>query len=276
MARLAQIAQRCTPADAVRVVAGNRPDPVRIRRVQVVDVRVAQRPAGVIERRLRRQPVVALKPMADDRPLAAVKIVLEIGIRLHPAKERQRPFIRPFVIAVSRCPVLEILRQPAQKHLPVNRASAARNLAARHKHRLRHIIRLARELPVMLIAHHNIRARSIPILQLLRQPLEIRIIRPRLHQQHRPCPILRQPPRRRRTRRPRPNNHNIILHRLSRSFRIAPSPPVPRTIRQFRGKSMRDLRPKYHLDNTCLNAHISRTQTHPSIPKSFCLLFYKK
>ena len=218
VARLAEIAQACTPADAVRVVAGNRADAVRIGRVQVVNMRVAELAAGVIERRLRRQPRLALKAVADDRAFAAVKIVLEIGIRLHPAKERQNPLKRPFAIAVSRCPVLEIVRQPAQKHLPVNRASAARNLAPWHKHRLRHIISLARELPVMLVAHHNIRARRIAILQLLRQPLEIRIIRPRLQQQHRPCPILRQPTRRRRARRPRPYDHNIILHGIPAPF----------------------------------------------------------
>ena len=224
MARHPQIADIRAPADALRVVERRGADARRVGIIQIRALGIARRDAGVIERLLRRQPLIPLEPPRDDRPIAAVKIVRKVGIRLQPPEIGHKLLKRPVVVPHSR-PRVVIFRHAAQKHLPVDGAGSPRNLAARHHHRLRPLRRLPPELPVM-IAHHHIRPRGVPIPHLIRQLVNLGIIRPRLQQQHGHIRILAKPRRHNRPRRPSPHHNLVILH--------SASPPYPK-VASFRG-----------------------------------------
>ena len=209
--RLAQIAQTGTPANPVRIVARQRPHAVRVRRVEIRRLRKAGVHAGGVKPMLTRTPALALEPVADDRPVRPVKIVVEIRIRLHLSEEGQNVLEPPLVVAELR-PVIEIVRQPAQEDLAIDRARAAGDFSAWDEHRLRDVVRLAGELPIVVVAHHNIGSGGVALLELFRKRIEIGIVGPRLQQQNGLRRVFRNPPRDRRPRRPRANDNDIVLH----------------------------------------------------------------
>ena len=165
---------------------------MRVRRVQVLYDGEACVYAGVVEPCLRRQPCLALEAVAYNRPLSAVKVVGEVGVRLKLAEKGQHILELPVIVAISS-PVVEVVCLAAQEDLSVDRAGAARNLAARHEHRLGDVIALAYELPVVVVTHHDVRAGCITELQFLRQHIEVRIVRSSLQEQHRSLRVFREP-----------------------------------------------------------------------------------
>ena len=220
MPRRAQIAQIGTPAYAVRIVARQGPNPARVRRVEIRRFWEAGVHAGGVKPMLYRMPAFALEAMADDGTVRPVKIVVEVRIRLQLPKEGQDVLEPPIVVA-EHCPVVEIVSQPAQEDLPVDGARAAGDFPSWDEHRLRDVVRLADEPPVVVVAHHNIGAGGVALLELLRERIEVGIVGPRLQQQDGRGRVFRNPARDRRPRRPRANDNDVVLHGKPLPCRVA-------------------------------------------------------
>ena len=215
MPRRVQVRYRAAHPPPVAVIHRDSPNPAGIRPVQVGIMPVAPLHTSVIKRPLHRRPLLPFPPHDGDGAVAAVKIVLNIQIGLGAAVERQHLQIAPFGVA-ERFPALEILRQPPQENLPVNRPGAADNLALRDV-----------DFPLLVIDHpaqrprhrrpNGLPGRRMSIAHRRRQLLRVGVIQPRLQQQHRPAAahkprILRQPPGHHRPRRPAAHHNNIVLH----------------------------------------------------------------
>src|SRR5215813_13225204 len=153
MPGLAQIAQRGTPANAVRVVAGHRTNASGIRVIMVWTLRKSCRSTGVVEGLLVWQPLVSLKASDNDRTVGAMKVaVAKVRIRLNLAEILKAMLKVPLIVA-HRSPTVIIFRHTAQKHLAVDGTRSARHLAPRHHHLRRLVGRFADELPVMVTDH---------------------------------------------------------------------------------------------------------------------------
>src|SRR2546421_11543920 len=166
MPGLAQIAQRGTPANAVRVVAGHRTNASGVRVIMVWTLRKSCRPTGVVEGPLVWQPLIALKASDNDRPVGAMKVaVTEVRVRLDLAEILEAMLKVPRIVA-HRSPCVVIFRYAAQEHLAIDGTRSTRHLAPRHHHLRRLVGRLANKLPVM-VTDHNIGGRSIAVLHLI-------------------------------------------------------------------------------------------------------------
>src|SRR5262245_60709005 len=188
MPGLAEIAQRGTPANAVRVVAGHRTNASGVRVVMVWTVRKSCCPTGVVEGPLVWQPLIALKASDNDRTVGAMKVVVtEVRVRLNLAEILKAVLKVPLLVARSS-PCVVIFRHAAQEHLAIDGTRAACHLAPRHHHLRRLIGRLANELPVM-VTDHDVSGCGIAMFYLIWQLLQGRIIGSGLDQQHRPLGI---------------------------------------------------------------------------------------
>ena len=191
MARLVQVAQGGAHAHAAGVVEGSRADAGG---VGVVVVRAVGKPrlaAGGVECVLCRVPGLRLEAVAHDGAVGAVEIVGEVSVGLQLAEVGQAVGVAPFAVAHFG-PRIVVLRHAAQEHLPVDGAGAAGDLAARHHHRRGALGGLADELPVV-VADHDVDFSGVAELHLLRQTLEVGIVRPSLQQQHRHRRVFGQP-----------------------------------------------------------------------------------
>src|SRR4029453_15638041 len=184
MPGLAEIAQRGTPANAVRVVAGHWTNASGVRVIMVWTVWKSCCPTGVVEGPLVWQPLVSLKASDNDRTVGAMKIaVTEVRVRLNLAEILKAMLKVPLIVAY-RSPSAIIFRHAAQEPLAIDGTRSARHLAPRHHHLRRLIGRLANELPVM-VTDHDVSGRGIAMFYLIWQLLQGRIIGSGLDQQNR-------------------------------------------------------------------------------------------
>ena len=89
---------------------------------------IAQTRAGLDEGMLEGMPGIAGSAHDRDGPVAAVKVVLHIGVGFQLAEERKNVLIGPLVIALVG-PGVIVFGQAAQKDLAVDGAGAAHNAA---------------------------------------------------------------------------------------------------------------------------------------------------
>src|SRR4030095_4323423 len=114
MPGLAQIAQRGTPANAVRVVAGHRANASGVRVIMVWTLRTSCRSTGFVEGPLVWQPLVSLKASDNDRTVGAMKVaVTEVRVRLNLAEILKAMLKVPLIVAY-RSPCVIIFRHAAQ------------------------------------------------------------------------------------------------------------------------------------------------------------------
>src|SRR5215475_508717 len=188
MSGLSEIAQRGTPANAVRVVAGHWTNASGVRVIMVWTVWKSCCPTGVIEGPLVWQPLISLKASDNDRTVGAMKIaVTEVRVRLNLAEILKAILKVPLIVA-HRSPCVIIFRHAAQEDLAIDGTRSARHLAPRHHHLRRLVSCLANKLPVM-VTDHDVGGCSIAMLHLIWQLLQGRIIGAGLDQQHRPLGV---------------------------------------------------------------------------------------
>src|SRR5262245_41896735 len=188
MPGLAEIAQRCTPANTVRIVAGHRANASGVRVIMVWTVRNAGGPTVIVAGSLIWQPLFSLKASDNECTVGIMKVAsTEVIIRLNLAEILKAMLKVPLIVA-HRSPGVIILRHAAQEHLAIDGTRSARHLAPRHHHLRRLVGRFADELPVM-VTDHNIGGRGIAVLHLIWQLLQGRIIGSGLDQQHRPLGV---------------------------------------------------------------------------------------
>ena len=212
VARHPQISQRRAHPNAVyavqRVVAHAGGFGV----IHILGERKARRLRRVQKRARYRQQLIRAVAPRGNWPIRPVKVVaLKVKIVFHLAKVRQHIQKRPIAVAPRR-PVVVVLRDPPKKHLPVNRAGAARHLAARQPKRRPVRRRLRLIPPGVRVPMRLVIPRQHAVLDMIGQPREIRVIRPRLQQQHGSPGVLRQAARQRAPRRTRAHYHDIIAH----------------------------------------------------------------
>ena len=123
VARRIQVAQSGAPAYAVWVVEWAGADSGRVGVVMVRAVREAILPARLIPGGLVRQHVFGAVSSNYDRPIYAVEVVGEVGVRLYPAEVRQQFLETPLLVAplaeLSR-PVVVVLGHASEEDLGVN------------------------------------------------------------------------------------------------------------------------------------------------------------
>ena len=231
VARHSQVGQRRAHPDAVyaveRVVAHAGGFGV----VHIFGERKARRLRCLQERARYRQELVRAVAPHGDGAVRAVKVVaLKVKVVFHLAKVLQDIRKRPIAVALRR-PVVVVFGDAAKEDLPVNRAAAARDLAARQpeggpvRRRLR-LIAPGVRVPVRLV---------IPgqdaVLDMIGQPLKVGVVGARLQQQHGAAGVLRQAARQRAARRTRAHYDHIVAHcrppyRAYRLIAIADLPQI--------------------------------------------------
>ena len=204
---------------AFRPVPRPCPHARRIGQIMITHFREPRRHARIMERPLQRLPFPLARTLDRHRPRRPVEIPA-LRIRLQPPIKRQH-LLEPPALAARRRPRLEILRHPPQRDRPVHRRRPADHLPPMQPH-LPPRPRIRREPPVM-IPPRNPRLQQIP-----RHLPNRRIVRPRLHQQHRPRRIPRQPRRHHSPARPRPHDNHIEHHgQQDTANRAVPARPAP-------------------------------------------------
>src|SRR5215510_15556991 len=134
MPGLAEIAQRSTPANAVRVVAGHRTNAGGVRVIMVWTVLKSCCPTSVVEGPLVWQPLVSLKASDNNWTVSAMKVaVTEVRVRLDLAEILKTMLEVPLIVA-HRSTCIIIFRHAAQEHLDIDSTRSARHLAPRHHH----------------------------------------------------------------------------------------------------------------------------------------------
>jgi hypothetical protein len=120
MTRLTQVADRCAPADAVRVIEREWTDPRRVRIIVVGTIRIASVPTCVVESRLFGiQLFVCVPPSADGTRVPMIGIAI-VGISLVSAKAREQFLVTPFVVAQGS-PSIVVFGYTAEEDLRVVR-----------------------------------------------------------------------------------------------------------------------------------------------------------
>ena len=179
--------------------------------VVVIDLRVSDVGASLNERLLEGQPVLPAVPAHRYRPVEPVEVVVDVGVGLLLAEERQNVDVAPLVVPPRRPPVI-VLGHAAQEYLPVDGAGSTHHAATRHVHRLGLPRRPgAHERPVVRRSHLR-GPRRVPELQVVRRLLQVGVVRPCLQQQHRAVWILGQSGGHRPTGRTGAYHDNVILH----------------------------------------------------------------
>ena len=152
--------------------------------VEVFGLRKAHPTAGFVERALRGVPVLALEPVADDRAVGPVEVVVKVHVRLELAEEGQDALELPLVVA-QRCPCVEVVGQATKEHLAVDGAGPSGYLSPGDQHGEGDVVGLARKLPVVVVANHDIGTGRVPELELVGQVLEVRVVGAGFKQEHR-------------------------------------------------------------------------------------------
>ena len=179
--------------------------------VLVLADRVALRHARILERQGVGQPLAALVSAHWDRTLRPVEVVatkVEIGLQF--VEVGQTLHEAPLVVAPLG-PAIVVLRDAPEQDLPIDRAGAAcgpstgdlkLRLLRRHLAGVAPVVRAVCRQPDVVAE-----------LEVVRQSLEVRVVRTRLQQQHRAFGVLRQPRRYGATRRACSHYDNVVLHR---------------------------------------------------------------
>ena len=170
-----EIGQRGAHADVAGVVEGERADAGRLRVVEVLHWPVPGLHAGIAERPQRRGPLRFAQPPAGNGAVDAVEVVGEVHVRLQPSEEGQHLVEAPLGVSAGG-PSVEVVGQPPQEHLAVDRAGAARDAAPGDEHRLRALVGRPGEVPAVLLSHHHVRAAGVPVLELVRQSGEVGVV----------------------------------------------------------------------------------------------------
>ena len=206
MASLAQVAQSGAEANSVVVVGYPWSDPVGVWMVVVLGLFKAAGPAGAEEDFLGGTPSIRVGMVHEYGAVGTVIVAVLVNVRFQFAEVREDAFVAPLVIAQG-CPGVKILRNAAVKSGRIDGAGAAGNFASGHQHRPRQISRCCSELPVMGAGGQRDRVAAggpsgrrgrsggKPVFQLVRQSIEIRIVRSGFQQHHRAGRIFRQPRR---------------------------------------------------------------------------------
>ena len=124
MARCGQVGKGAAHANAGGVVHGRGANSLRGRMVHVHVLGIAQARAGLQESVLEGMPGGARRANHGHRPIAAVKIVLHVGVRFQLAEEGQDVVVGPLVVSLGG-PVVVVLGKAAQEHLSVDGAGTA-------------------------------------------------------------------------------------------------------------------------------------------------------
>ena len=199
--------------------SGSGTDACRIRRVVVRAVREAVVQAGFVERLGRAAPLLLGEAVADDGAVRAVVVVAVSGVGLQLAEVRQRVLESPLVVAPGR-PAVVVVRHAAQEYLPVDRAGAAGDLAARHQHRLRLLGGARRELPVV-VARHDVGRRRVAVLHLFRQVVDVGVVRACFKEQDGGVWVFGETGRQNRARRASADDDVVVLHGCSFEMNVA-------------------------------------------------------
>ena len=221
VSRLAQVADCGAEPDAVRVVQRQGAYAGGIGVVVVWAVGEALGPAGVVEGLLVRTPRLSPEPVRHYRAVGAMEVVVECGVGLQPAKIGQQLVEAPLIVAQGG-PAIVVLGDPSQEDLAVDGAGAARDLAPGDQHRLRGLGGFADEVPVV-VAGHDVGGGGVAILQLVGEALEVRVVGPRLQQQHRASRVLAQARGQDRARRAGSDDDVVVLHGGSSTVALGPA-----------------------------------------------------
>ena len=210
----AEVGQGGAHPHAVHIVHRHQADAGMFRAVHIIGDAMAGFEAGGVEHRLNFRPVAVVVAAGDgQRPVGAVKIILDLAVGFNPAVIGQHIEVRPLRGAPLH-PQIEILRQPPQEHLPVDRAAAADNLALRHMGQALLLGQNAPQGPVMP-RFRRLGGPGMPQTDVVGQVFRVGIIRPGLQQQHRDLRVFRQPRRRHRPGGTAADYDIVVFHRPS-------------------------------------------------------------
>ena len=212
MSGLLQVGYRGAHTDSVDVVQRTLSHSRRVWMVLVERLRIACRDAGVPEGPGGRQQLLPLVSADGDRAARAVKVVpAEVQIRLGLTEVLQGLDERPLVVALL-CPLVVVLRNPPEEHLPVDRAGASGHLAAGKLERRPSGCRGGHVPPRRRVVPVGGEPGVVTLLHLYRQLVRVRVVRPGFQKQHRSRGVFRQPCREHRARGACPYDHHVVSH----------------------------------------------------------------
>ena len=207
----AQVSQRGAPPHAVHVVQGRGADPGR---VGVVVVRALREPvveAGLVEGLLVLVHLRLGKPAHRYRPVRSVEVAAEAAVALEAAEVGQQLPVVPLVVAHSG-PAVVVLGHAAQQYLGVHGTRPAGNLPSGYQPRLG-IVRKPSHVGAPVLADKAPGERSagaVAVLHFVGQRGRVRVVAPRLQQQHRAVRVLCQPRRQDRPCRASPDDYRVV------------------------------------------------------------------
>ena len=206
-----QIAQSRAPPDAIRIVHRAWAHARGVGKIVVRAVGDSFGAARLEKRPLVGQPVLGLEPVDDYWPVGVMEVVgAEIGIGFNHPQVLEQVGERPLVVSLGG-PGIVVLGHPAEKHLPIDGAGPAGNLAAGHHHGRRSGGPPARKLPVV-VARHDIGGGCVTELDLVGQLFEVGVIGAGLDQQHRLAWVFAQPGGHNRPGRTGAEDDVVVLH----------------------------------------------------------------
>ena len=210
VARLAQVSDGSAHPHAVGVVHRDGADAAGFGMVHIRVVGVAGGAAGVPERDLGGQPVLAAVAAHRDRAGVAVEVVGDVGVGFQLAEIGQAVGEFPFVVAQRR-PGVVVLGHAAQQHLPVDGRGTADDPAPGDGHPLGLAGVVGPESPVVRGVNGR-RRLVVAVLEVVGVEVKVGVVRPGLQHQHGAVGILGQPRRHRTAGRAGADDDDIVFH----------------------------------------------------------------
>ena len=218
VAVLAQVGDRRAYPHAPQVVGWGYADARGIGPVGVLDDRVAFDDTRFAEGPLYRRLRVGLSAPHRDGAIRPVKVVMDVQVVLHLAKERQHLGIGPLIIAHGG-PVVIVLGQPALHGLAVDGGPTPDHFPLCHVDFALFLGGHPSQGPVVLRLG-GLGVAGVAVFHLVRDVVEVRVIPAGLQEEYRPVWVFRQPAGQDGSRGPAPNDNDVVLHGSSQTLQM--------------------------------------------------------